>query len=66
MRFAGMGLELATFTLVMAGLGYWIDSYRQHETPYGLAVGTLIGFVMGMTRFIFQAMKNIQGGPPQS
>ena len=26
LRFVGLGMELATFTLVLTGIGYWIDS----------------------------------------
>lgn len=60
LRFAGMGMELATFTLLLTGIGYWFDSHRQHETPYGAAAGALIGFVLGMIRFVRQAMKSVQ------
>ncbi len=63
MRLVGLGTELATFTLVIAGLGYVLDWYRQHETPYGLAGGTLIGFILGMTRFIMQAMQSMNQPP---
>jgi len=57
LRFVGLGMELATFTLVLTGIGYWIDSARQHQTPYAAAAGALIGFVLGMIRFIVQATK---------
>lgn len=59
MRFAGLGMELATFTLVMAGLGYWLDTHRQHATLYGTAAGAFIGFTLGMIRFIRQAMQSM-------
>ena len=57
LRLAGLGMELATFTLVCTGFGYWVDSYRQHATPYGSAAGALIGFALGMIRFVIQARK---------
>jgi F0F1-type ATP synthase assembly protein I len=59
LRFVGLGLELATFTLLFTGIGYWVDSGRQHETPYATAAGALIGFVLGMIRFVFQVRKRI-------
>ncbi len=60
LRLAGLGMELAAFTLVMTGIGYWIDSHRQHEKPYYTAAGTLIGFVLGMIRFIIQAKNSVK------
>ena len=55
MKFAGMGIELASFTLGLAGIGYLIDSRRGHATPYAFAFGALIGFGYGMFRFIQKA-----------
>jgi F0F1-type ATP synthase assembly protein I len=54
-RFVGMGTELAGFTLVVAGLGYLLDRIGQNPKPYGTALGALIGFSLGMVRFIQQA-----------
>ena len=54
----GLGTELAGFTLVLTGIGYWIDAARQHETPYASAAGALIGFVLGMIRFIVQSTRD--------
>jgi F0F1-type ATP synthase assembly protein I len=59
LRFAGLGTELATYTLVCAGIGYLIDSARGHEKSYVTAFGTLIGFTLGMVRFIREVRKNI-------
>ncbi len=58
LKMVGLGMELAASTLVMTGIGAWIDSVRQHETPYGAAAGALIGFVMGMTRFVIHASRS--------
>ena len=52
MRFAGMGIELASYTLSIAGVGYLIDQSRGHVRPVCTALGTLIGFSFGMFRFI--------------
>jgi F0F1-type ATP synthase assembly protein I len=60
LRFLGLGSELATYTLVLAGCGYWIDSARQHAKPYATAIGTLIGFTFGMIRVIQVARKNAE------
>lgn len=56
-RFVGLGMELAGFTLVLAGLGYWVDSNLHLAKPFATALGALIGFTVGMVRFIQQANK---------
>ncbi len=50
-------MELATYTLIFAGLGYFVDSALQLQKAYATAAGTLVGFTFGMVRFIQQAMK---------
>jgi F0F1-type ATP synthase assembly protein I len=60
LRFVGLGSELAAYTLVLAGFGYWIDSARQHTKPYATAIGALIGFTLGMIRVIQVARKNAE------
>lgn len=57
MRFAGLGMELAGYTLGTAGLGFLFDKYRGNVTPYATALGALIGFTFGMYRFIRQASQ---------
>ncbi len=52
MRLLGLGTELAGFTIVVMGIGYAVDSARGHETRYATALGALIGFTLGMIRFI--------------
>jgi hypothetical protein len=59
LRMAGMGIELASITLGLAGLGFWIDSQRGHVTPYATALGALVGFSYGMFRFIQKAIGRI-------
>lgn len=59
-RFMGLGFELASYTLILAGVGYWIDSTRQHAKPYATACGALIGFTLGMIRLIRIARKNAE------
>ena len=57
-RFVGLGMELAGFTLCFAGIGYLMDQLIQFPKPYGTAAGTLIGFALGMIRFIVQVRQN--------
>ena len=57
-RFVGLGTELAGFTLVCAGLGYLMDQIGQNPKPYGTALGAMIGFSLGMVRFIQQARNS--------
>jgi F0F1-type ATP synthase assembly protein I len=57
MRLLGLGTELAGFTLIFLGAGYFVDSVRAHQTPYATAFGTMIGFTLGMIRFILQVNK---------
>ena len=52
MRFAGLGIELASYTLALAAIGYAVDTSRGHAKPICTALGTLIGFSFGMFRFI--------------
>jgi F0F1-type ATP synthase assembly protein I len=52
MKFAGLGMELASYALGLAAVGYAIDFQRGHDKPYGAAAGTLLGFSFGMFRFI--------------
>ena len=57
-RFVGLGTELAGFTLVCAGQGYLMDQIGQNPKPYGTALGAMIGFSLGMVRFIQQARNS--------
>ncbi|GAA5510669.1 AtpZ/AtpI family protein [Novipirellula caenicola] len=54
-RFAGLGMELAGITLLFAGVGYWIDAWRNHDQMYATALSTMVGFGLAMTRFIVKA-----------
>lgn len=51
-RLVGLGTELAGFTVVMLGIGYAIDSAFGHATRFATAAGALLGFTLGMVRFI--------------
>jgi len=57
MKVAGMGMELASYTLGLAGIGYVVDLRRHHTTPYATAAGALLGFSYGMFRFVQKASQ---------
>ena len=50
-------MELASYTIAAAGLGFLFDKHRGHVTPYATAFGALVGFTFGMYRFIRQASE---------
>lgn len=54
LRFVGLGTELAGFTLVFAGIGHLLDNGLQTSKPYASALAALVGFTLGMVRFIQQ------------
>ncbi|WP_372725416.1 AtpZ/AtpI family protein [Novipirellula sp.] len=55
LRFVGLGMELAGITLLFAGIGYWIDAWRNHDQMYATALSTMLGFGLAMTRFVVKA-----------
>ena len=54
-----VGWELASFTLLGVGLGYWLDG-RYQSSPWGTLIGALFGIVLGLYRLIrtFSIPKN--------
>lgn len=54
-----VGWELASFSVVGVGLGYWLDK-RFGSSPWGTLVGALFGIVIGLYRLIrtFSIPKN--------
>ena len=55
-----MGFELAGTTVLLAGAGHLVDRYFDGERGIGFAVGGLIGFGLGMFRFILKALRQIE------
>jgi len=55
-RLAGLGMELAGATLVLGGLGWWIDRELATE-PVATIIGGAMGFVGGMYLLIKEAIK---------
>ena len=56
----GMGFELAGTTIALAGLGHLVDRYVGGDRSIGFAFGGLIGFGLGMFRFIMKALRQIE------
>ncbi len=54
-----VGWELASFSLLGVGLGYWFDKHFK-SSPWGTLVGALFGIVLGLYRLIrtFSLSKN--------
>ena len=46
--------------LLFAGIGYLVDRFLGLQQSYATAAGTLIGFTIGMIRFIQQALKGAE------
>lgn len=51
-KFAALGTELAGCTLVFTAIGYVIDRGGGHPVFYATAGLTLVGFALGMVRFV--------------
>lgn len=55
-RSVHMGLEFAGAALVLALIGYYIDT-RYGSKPWGAMIGATVGFTGGMYLFIKEALK---------
>ncbi len=56
MRFSGAGLELAVITIAFGAAGAFADRRLNFQRPVLSAFAGLIGFTLGMTRFIRLAL----------
>lgn len=56
-RFVGAGIELAAFASVFAWIGYVIDGRLGNQKLIATAIGALIGFSLGLVRFIVFATR---------
>ncbi|QDV45518.1 Putative F0F1-ATPase subunit [Stieleria neptunia] len=67
-RLSGAGLELAFITIVFGVIGAAIDRHLQSARPTCSAIGGLLGFTLGMIRFIRLAtsISNLQRQIEQS
>ena len=52
LRLSGAGIELAFITIAFGAAGTLIDGRTQAEQPVAAAFGGLIGFTLGMVRFL--------------
>ena len=57
MRLASAGFELASFSLILGGLGYAVDYSIGLVTPYFAIAGLLLGFSLGFYRLIMLASR---------
>ena len=58
MQLSSAGFELASFALILGGVGYGIDHWLgNHVTPYFAIAGILLGFSLGFYRLIVLASK---------
>lgn len=64
--FAAAGLELAGVAVVFAAIGYGIDRWLGNTRLVGTGIIGLIGFTLGMVRFVLLAGQvNATGDPPR-
>ena len=56
-RFAGAGFELAGISFLFGLGGYALDRWLGNTKPLATAVATLIGFSLGLLRFIILASQ---------
>jgi len=63
--FAAAGLELAGLAVVFAVFGYGIDRWLESSRPFGTGLAGLVGFALGMGRFVLLANRANSGNPPR-
>ena len=51
-KLVGLGMELAGATLGVAAIGWWIDYAMSNSSGVGVGIGALVGFSLGMVRFV--------------
>lgn len=56
-RFVGAGFELAGTALLFGLMGYAIDRFLGNGKQIATAFATLVGFSLGLTRFVILASK---------
>ena len=57
MRLASAGFELASFSLILAAVGYAADRCWGWATPFFAILGLFVGFSLGFYRLIVLANK---------
>ncbi|MGA3067840.1 MAG: AtpZ/AtpI family protein [Tepidisphaeraceae bacterium] len=55
-KFAAVGLEIAAGVALGAFVGYWLDT-KFHSNPWGVLIGSALGFASGLYLFIKEALK---------
>ena len=56
-----VGWELASFTLLGVGLGYWTDK-KFSSSPWGVLVGAFAGIGLGLYRLVRTFSRPQDGG----
>jgi ATP synthase protein I len=56
-----VGWELASFSILGVGVGYWLDKHFG-SSPWGTLVGALFGIVLGLYRLIRTFSRPQDGG----
>jgi F0F1-type ATP synthase assembly protein I len=56
-----VGWELASFTLLGVGLGYWTDK-KFSSSPWGVLVGAFVGIGLGLYRLVRTFSRPQDGG----
>lgn len=64
LRFVGAGFELATLTLLFALVGLGFDKWHGNARHLGTGLGSMLGFSLGMVRFIVSAMQANRASTP--
>jgi F0F1-type ATP synthase assembly protein I len=55
-KFAASGLEIAAGVGLGVAVGYWFDN-KFHSSPWGMLVGSCLGFASGLYLLIKDAIK---------
>jgi len=51
-RLAGAGFELASYALILGGIGYAADQWLGNQQPWIGIAGLIVGFCLGFYRLI--------------
>ncbi|TWU04372.1 hypothetical protein Pla52n_24120 [Stieleria varia] len=62
MRFVGVGMEIALYTIVLGGIGHWLDGRLGTAKPFLTALFGLVGFCFGMYRLVRMAVLSQRRG----
>ncbi len=58
LKFVGVEMEIALYTLVLGALGRWLDGRIGSPRPFATAMAGLVGFCFGMYRLVRLAIQS--------